>query len=165
MSISSQDKAWINAELKAIDRQKNREYVKRGKSLKYKKLAKKFKPKFEIEAEKYLQKNMDYIMETNPGKAYCILKRMGAQPGDCVDTNTYSLPGHETEGLTDEESAERIATHFAGISQEFPPLNINSLPLHVQRKIKDNGEPPTISEYDVYCKIMAAKKPKSGGPW
>ena len=46
MKVSSQDKPWINGELKAIARQKNREYNKRGKSATYKKLAKKFEEKY-----------------------------------------------------------------------------------------------------------------------
>ena len=40
--ISSQDKPWITAELKKLNRLKVREYVKKGKSLKYKELSKKF---------------------------------------------------------------------------------------------------------------------------
>ena len=79
MKLSSQDKPWINRELKTIDRQKSREYAKRGKSLKYQNLAKEFKEKYKIETEKYLRKNMDALMETKPGQAYKILKKMGAQ--------------------------------------------------------------------------------------
>ena len=92
MRISSQDKAWITAELKTIDRQKNREYIKRGKTLKYKNLEQKFRLKYKAEAEKYLRKNMDDLMTTNPGKAYSILKKMGAAPGDCIESNTFTLP-------------------------------------------------------------------------
>ena len=160
MKVSSQDKPWINAELKTISRQKNREYNKRGKSMKYKNLAKKFDEKFKAEAEKYLRKNMDALMENKPGQAYNVLKRMGAQPGDCIDSNTFTLPAHEIENLT----AERIASHFASISQEFPPLDINSLPPHVQEKLNTDSVPPHISDYDVYCKMVSAKKPKAGVP-
>ena len=45
--IGSQDKPWMNAELKKIHRQRNREYCKRGKSLKYKSLNKLFETKNE----------------------------------------------------------------------------------------------------------------------
>ena len=72
---------------------------------------------------------MDGLMQTNPGQAYCILKKMGAQPGDCIDSNTFTLPAHESENLTNLQSAERIAQHFAEISQEFPPLDISRLPV------------------------------------
>ena len=74
MKVSSQDKPWINAELKTLARQKNREYNKRGKSLKYRNLAKKFDDKFKTEAAKYLRKNMDELIESKPGQAYNVLK-------------------------------------------------------------------------------------------
>ena len=50
--IGSQDKPIINSELKKIHRLRQREYVKRGKSLKYKSLAKEFKTKYKAEAQK-----------------------------------------------------------------------------------------------------------------
>ena len=46
---------------------------------------------------------------------------MGAQPGDCVDSNTFTLPQHENNNFTEEESAERIAEYFAHISQLWVP--------------------------------------------
>ena len=70
--LSSQDKPWVTGELKAIDRLKNREYNKRGKTLKYKELAKIFEQKYKMEAQKFLTKNVDELMECNPGKAYNI---------------------------------------------------------------------------------------------
>ena len=164
MKISSQDKAFITKELKTIHRQKGREYAKRGKSQKYKNLAAKFEEIYKTEAEKYLRKNVDALLQTNPGQAYKILKRMGAQPGDCGDTNTFTLPSHESENLTDEESAERLANYFASISQEYPPFDINCLPAHVQTQLETDISPPLISEYDTYLKIMSAKKPQSGVP-
>ena len=42
IKLSSQDKPFITAELKMINRKKSREYIKRGKTLKYKELAAKF---------------------------------------------------------------------------------------------------------------------------
>ena len=96
MKVSSQDKAWINFELKSLKRQKSREYEKRGKTDKYKNLEKMFKSKNKIEAGKYLRKNMDDLKQTKPGQAYSILKKMGAQPGDCINSNTCTLPAHES---------------------------------------------------------------------
>ena len=164
MKLSSQDKLFITAELKRIDRQKNREYLKRGKTEKYLKLKGQFDMKYKEAAQKYLDKNLDALREANPGQAFSVLKRLGAQPGDCADGGTFSLPAHESESLSSEESAERIAEHFAAISQEFPPLNITLLPARVQNKLQSGENPPIISDYDAYCKIRAAKKPKSGVP-
>ena len=141
---------------------KNRGYRKNEKSEKYKSLQKKFKVKYKSEAEKYLNKNLDALKSTKPGQAYSILKKMGAQPGDCNDSNTFSLPTHDN--LTEEQSAERIATHFAEISQQFPPLDVATLPQHVQDKLNCKEKAPAVSEYEVYCKIRAAKKPRSGVP-
>ena len=162
MKLSSKDKPFITAELKQIDRQRNREYIKRGKTEKYKRLEKQFKTKFKIEAAKYLQKNMDALKDTNPGKAYNILKKMGAQPGDSIDANTFTLPTHDN--LTAEQSAEQIAMHFAEISQEYPPLEVGSLPTRVQTKLQCKDSPPVISEEEAYRKIKTAKKPRSGVP-
>ena len=164
MKLGSQDKPFITAELKRIARLKNREYNKRGKTKKYKKLESLFQSKYKMESEKYLNKNMDALRDTNPGQAYAILKRMGAMPGDCIDANTFSLPSHERDNLSDEQCAERIAEHFALISSEFPPLDVSSLPPRVQTKLQCTDSPPVVSDYDVYRKIRAAKKPKSGVP-
>ena len=87
--ISSQDKVWITTELKRMHRLKSREYIKRGKSEKYKTLSKQFEIQFKLEAEKYMRKNIDELKETDPGHAYRILKIMGAQPGYYSETNTY----------------------------------------------------------------------------
>ena len=121
--------------------------------------------KYKEEAQKYIEKNVTELKMANPGKAYTALKRLGAQPGDCEDLKAgFTLPSHADENLTEEQSAERIACHFAAISQEFPPLDVNNLPSHVQAKLQESGEPPEVSEYEAYMKIRAAKKPKSGVP-
>ena len=52
IKLSSQDKAFITAELEKIKRQKGREYIKRGKTEKYKRLDKLFGTKYNIEAKK-----------------------------------------------------------------------------------------------------------------
>ena len=74
------------------------------------------------------------------------------------------MPNHESENLSAEQSAERIAQHFALISQEFPPLDVQSLPARVQIKLQCVDSAPVITEYDAYKKIMGAKKPRSGVP-
>ena len=162
--ISSQDKPWVTADLKSLHRLKSREYSKRGKTQKYKNLAQEFKVKYKAAAAKYLKRSLDELMECKPGQAYSVLKRMGARPGDCTDAQTFTLPSHEKENMTNKQSAERIANYFAGISQEFPPLDQSSLPARVKRKIKSAGAAPSVSEYEVYKKIRAAKKPRSGVP-
>ena len=79
-----------------------REYAKKGKSGKYLNLARKFETKYKAAAEAYLRKSMDTLKDTNPGKAYSVLKRLGSQPGDCTDSNGFSLPTHLDENLSEE---------------------------------------------------------------
>ena len=167
LKVGSKDKPFINSELKSISRKKNREYLKNGKSERYLRLKKQFDLKYKIEAKKYLNKNLQNIRESKPGQVFKVLKRLGAQPGDCSEGDTFSLPQHEN--LTPEQSAERIAAHFAAISQEFSPLDSDELPPRVREKlrksaIESESKLPPISEYDVYRKIRAAKKPSSGIP-
>ena len=164
LKLGSQDKPFISADLKKLARQKSREYSKHGKSERYKSLDKLFKSKYKSESAKYLQKNLDALKDTNPGKAFNILKRMGSMPGDCIDGNTFTLPSHEQENLSDEQCAEHIADHFAEISNRYPPLDVATLPAHVKNKLQCSDRPPVVSENEVYRKIRAAKKPRSGVP-
>ena len=101
MKIGSQDKPFINAELKNIHRRKSREYIKHGKSEKYIALKTKFKQKYKIEASKYIQKNVEDLKVSNPGRAYSTLKKLGAQPGNCTDSNSFKLPSHTADNLTE----------------------------------------------------------------
>ena len=141
MRVSPQDKPFINWELKSLDRKKQREYTKRGKTEKYKKLAKQFSTKFEAAAQRYMRNKVDALKDTQPGKAYGILKAMGAQPGDCADDNTFSLPNHQALNLTDQECADRIAQHFAAISSEYAPLSRDLLPPRVLEKLDNTSAP------------------------
>ena len=148
MKISSHDKSFINAEFKKLHRLRSREYNRRGKTQKYKELAKLFRIKYKTEAKKFLDKNVTELKTGNPGKAYKVLKRLGAQPGDCDILNSFTLPSHLDENLSAEESAERIADHFSAISKEFTPLDVELLPPHVQTKLLEDESTPDISDYE-----------------
>ena len=164
VKLSSQDKPWINWELKRLHRLKSREYIKRGQSDKYKSLQKEFKIKSKTAAQKYLAKNTEALKETNPGQAYRILKKLGAQPGDCTDNHTFTLPSHSAANLTNQESAESIANYFAAISQEFSPLDAKNLPDRVQSKLQSKQSAPIITTQDTLKNIKRTHKPRSGVP-
>ena len=157
------DKPFITSDLKKLDRLVKREYCKHNKSPKYLRLKADFDLKFEQAANSYLEKNVRSLKEDNPGKAYKNLKKLGAQPGDCTDEGSFSLISHLNENLTVEESTERIANHFARISQEYLPLNQETLPDTVKTKLNniDEKDIPILTEFDVYLKIEKSKKPKS----
>ena len=159
------DYPFITSELKTLKRRRMREYKQNLKSVKYFRLKAEYDEKFEKASENFLRKNIDSLKETNPGQAYSILKRMGAQPGENEDTSTFSLPSHEH--LSPSESAEKIAEHFSKISREFPPIDVETLPERVTVKLcnpERESEIPDIREYEVYDRIKSANKPKSGVP-
>ena len=159
------DKPYMNSELKALKRRRMREYREKGKSAKYERLKSEFTKKLEKAASTFLRKNVDSLKKSNPGQAYTILKKMGAQPGECEDMSSFTLPAHA--GLSPKESAEKIADFFSEISQEFPPLSMDALPDRVKVKLlnpESESEIPPILEHDVYKKIKSANKPKSGVP-
>ena len=162
--LGSQDKPLVNKEIKQISRQKQREWVKNGKTEKYKQLSRRFEAKYKTAAEHYMRQKIDSLKESKPGKAFKILKDMGAQPGDCTDNHGFTLPSHQMEKLTPKQSANKIADYFSNISKEYPPLNTELLPDRVKRNLLKDTTPPTVSEYECYLKIKAAKKPQSGVP-
>ena len=55
--------------------------------------------------------NTDDLKESQPGNACGILKATGAQPGDCADESTFTLPKHQELNLTDQQCADSIARH------------------------------------------------------
>ena len=112
----------------------------------------------------FIKKNITDIKSSNPSKAYSLLKRLGARPGDCDETNEFVIPSHTN--LTSDECAERIANHFSQISQEFDPLDVTTLPARVKVKVNNISSKslPSIHFQDVYEKIRSARKPKSCVP-
>ena len=145
MRIGPQDKAFINFELKSLARKKQREWIRKGKSEKYKILAAKFKKDYRAAAERYIRKKVDDLKEAQPGRAFRILKSMGAQPGDCYDDGTFTLPNHAELNLSDQECSEKIAAHFSSISSEFPPLSKAQLPERVRNRLEDKSNPPNYN--------------------
>ena len=82
VKISTDDKPFITAELKKLDRKLKRIYSKSGKTDRYDSLKKNYDLKYKKAARKYIDKNVADLKYENPGKAYSTLKRMGAAPGD-----------------------------------------------------------------------------------
>ena len=57
-----------------------REYCKNGKSIKYKKLAEHFTVEYYKASKDYLRKSIDSLKESNPGRMYKVIKKLGARP-------------------------------------------------------------------------------------
>ena len=83
-----------------------------------KKLATEFDQRYCKAAENYMQSKIDELKDIGPGKAYQVLKNMGALPGDCTDNQVFTLSNHQDENLSDQDCTDRIAEYFASISRE-----------------------------------------------
>ena len=166
VKLRTEDKPYITQEIKILDRQRRREYNKRGKSLIYNELKVRYERKLKAATQDFLDKTVRSLMEANPGKAYTILKRLGAQPGDRVDACSFEIEEHVSLGLTAAESADRIAQKFADISQEFPAISTKDLPTRVFQNIKNgkSQQKPFISRKLIEDQIKTSKVTKGGVP-
>ena len=168
VKITNKDKPYITSDIKTLDRLKKREYCKHGKSDKYMKLKEDFDRKLKKAASEYLSRNVTSLLESDPGKAHYTLKKMGAREGDLLNDGYFNLLSHMEENLTTKESTDRIAQHFAQISQEYSALNVNCLPKKVKDSLNPNeksfGTIPVISELEVFNQLCRIKKTKSGVP-
>ena len=63
------------------------------------------------------------------------------------------------DGLSNRESAQKIAEHFASISNEYKPVDFTHLPSYLPAP-----PPPQVDEYQVYLKLKRQKKTKSTLP-
>ena len=160
--VSSDDKPYFTEKLRKLKRIRQREYQKHGRSGKYLKLKENFEEKLKNEKVKYIRKISTEVSEGKRGSIYPALKKLGLRPGEEVQ-NTFSLPSHTSQNLSPAQSAELIASHFSSISQEFSPLQVTNLPPNVQNFLNNQDQDlvPILSTYDVFKRMVKAKKPNS----
>ena len=156
---------YITENIKVLKRSIQREYEKRGKSVKYFHLKSSYDIKICNEATKYKDKIEDDVRTGNRSCAYSALRKLGVRPGE-TSSNTFILPTHLDNNLTSLQSAEVIADHFAAISQDYNPINLNDFPPKMKESL---AEPnilvvPQLYEYEVFKRICKSKKPNSSVP-
>ena len=77
---------------------------------------------------------------------------------------TFQLPQHVEKNMSTKDSVEILADYFSSISQQYSPLKISTLPPCIQSYLSTPSHEqiiPRLTVYDVYCKILRAKKPNS----
>ena len=159
------DLPFITENMKCLKRSILREYEKRGKSLKYYDLKNSFEEKFELETSKYTEKIFEDVRNGNRSCTYSALRRLGVRPGEQTG-NTFHLPGHVEDNLSARQSAEKIADHFAMISQDYEPISFENFPPNIKEALTQShlSVTPVLEEYQVYKKLCKAKKPNSSVP-
>ena len=103
----------MREDMKRLKRKVMREYEKRGKSQQYLILKKSLDEKLRSEKEKYKEKVLNEVQTGSRNSAYAAIKKLGAHPSDF--NNGFTLPKHTELGLSNFESVELIAEHFAAI--------------------------------------------------
>ena len=150
--------------MKVLKRKIMREYEKRGKSPRYHEMKKTLDEKLRSEKIKYKDKVLNEVCNGTRNAAYAAIKKLGARPGE--NNSSFTLPEHDDLGLTAYQSAERIAEHFAKISNTYEPIDITKFPPNIRQTLTnpDLSVVPRLTEYDVFKKLCKAKKPNSSVP-
>ena len=131
--ISNLDRKWFSPSLKQLHRKMQREFFHHRKSIKYKKLRSKFK-KMKRQAIKSFYSNFVLnLKQSDPGKWYAMAKRIGATD----QMNAGEIVVESLAGMTNSLAAEKIAAHFAQISNQYEPVNHARLPCYLPA-----GPPP-----------------------
>ena len=155
VKMSNLDKKWMCPNLKLLHRQMQREFFKNRKSSKWRKLKSSFKRLKRKSIKSYFSNFVTELKATNPGKWYGMAKKIGA-----VDQMSQGeIQVEALDGLTNEESAQVIAEHFASISNQYLPVDEAQLPCYLPAL-----PPPQVDEYDVYLKLKGQKNTKSTLP-
>ena len=159
------DDPFVIENMKILKRSILREYEKRGKSLKYFEMKNSFEQKVKLEVAKYKLKIFDDVKYGNRTSTYSALRKIGVRPGDKT-SNTFYLPSHIDKNLSASQSAEIIADHFAAISQDYEPINLQNFPPNMKAAFlqPDLSVTPRLEEFQVFEKICKAKKPNSSVP-
>ena len=153
--MSNLDKEWMTPHLKQMHRSMQREFYKHRKSRKYKKLKSKYKRLKRQTVKTFYSHFVSDLKLTDPGKWYRMAKRIGAvdkMSGGDIQVESLS-------NLSNVECAQKIGEHFAAVSNEYLPVNIQKLPCYLPAL-----PPPQVEEYDVYRRLLKIKKTKSTLP-
>ena len=155
--INKLDSEFTTPAIKALARKKLREYTKHGNSMLYKHLKKALKKKIKEEGKKFISKQIALAGDKS-NKWIRHTAALLARPGD-APSKSFTLPDHDERGLSALQSSEEIADFFSKISQEFAPLNLNTLPDRVKKKLHDDPcDHPVLQEHEVYADLIKAKK-------
>ena len=164
VTVTQGDLPYFTEELKSIRRQRNRVYTKEGKGKKYEELQSSFQEKLKIEAQKYRNKIIQEVADGKRGSSYSAIRKLGDGPGGVDKRKEFTIPRYVEEALTPDEAANRLANHFAAISQTVAPIDIGnfhpSLRLEILKGIALKTK-PKLSQHAVYKKLLKIKKPNS----
>ena len=84
---------------------------------------------------------------------------MAKKVGAINDTNLGDIKVESLSELSSKESAQKIACHFAAISNDYSKIDSAQLPAYLPAQM-----PPRIEEHEVYSRLLSMRKTKSTLP-
>ena len=142
-TFTSEDQPWATPEIKDIDRRKKREYNKRRRSTKWKRLNEQFEIKCRLAKSSYYCNIVKDLKSSAPGQWYSKLKRMSSHD----QTKSEEVQVEEISHLSNQDQAEAIADNFSKISNEYQPLTTSDIDLETSNVLTPV---PVIEAHQVY---------------
>ena len=103
------------------------------------------------------------VTECNIGSSYSAKRMLGNRDFEVLSNAArFEIPEFVDNNLNESQSAEAIAHFFSAISQEFDPVNIDSLPPKICEELeKGKTDPciPILHEHEVHKNMNKAIKP------
>jgi hypothetical protein len=125
VKIALDDPPWMNTRIKTIIRQRNREYDKKGKSEKWRKLLKKSKSMVKRAKKNFSENFISGLKDTDPSTWMARMKKLGLASFQKEDTGWHFL----NEDSSDQTLTNDMADYFANISRDFVPVDPSLLDL------------------------------------
>ena len=156
IKISSDDQPWFTEQLKRLNRRIRREYGKRRRSKRYKKLKKIYLKKMSEAKLNFKTKMIDDVMTAKTSQWYSKLKRIS----NYDQTKSDILQVDEISHMSDQEQAEAIADSFCAISNEYEPVNRASIKIPTfSKSTVPQFTPGQIKKYLLGIKTNKATAP------
>ena len=148
IKVCSEDKPWITAEVKNLNRKMKREFTKNKKSKKWVRLKEAYEAKCQIAKERYYSNIVEDLKLSNPSKWYSKVKHMAGKGQDKED----QILVDELIGYSNKEQAELIASHYTEISNSYAPINVSEFSDYLNPN--RSQEMPKVEPYQVNSAIL-----------
>ena len=148
--VSCDDKPWFSPQLKSDNRKLKRIFFKEGRSNRWTNLKAEFLERCERAKKSYYTNIVSDLKESNPGQWHSKVKRMSGQNTDKV----RNIMVDELRAYSDQEQADKIAEHYAKVSNQYDPVEVDDFPDCKNKQFS----PPILEPWKVYQAINSMNK-------
>ena len=154
---TNNNQPWFTEKLANLKGRRAREYLSKGKSDLYHELDNQYnqglkEAKIKFREEKITQA----LISKNPKEMFRNIRLLA---GVKTKESCFILPGDE--GKPAKEIANKLCVYFSKISQEYPAINVEKMPMRVKNFLAGTPHPPQISQQEVLEIMQRMKKSTS----